>query len=378
MHFIPLLFMTFLSPTLCAQIKKEGGDFTLKGKLLDESGGYVYLQYFNSAGQWVQDSCAVKNNSFEFHGQISEPTLATFLGRDKPRNVADPNYREFYLEPTAMKADFRYNHFKETRIKGSRTNDELSLFVTQTERLRKEWQSMFDSLAKARTAGDDLAIDRIYEQQMPRYQQAVQSLTIQFIQLNPQSYYSANLLSYQTQKLPLDSLRQLFELLPHRVRFSNDGKRIGNFIEKADQLLIGKEAPDFTLVDKDGKKLSLRELRGRYVLIDFWASWCVPCRKEHPYLKKVFQMYKDKGFTILGVSLDREVDKEKWLQAVAQDNLVWHQVWDSSGWNSEVVKLYNLMGKGIPANFLIGPKGDILAKDLRGDRVEETLAELLK
>lgn len=138
---------------------------------------------------------------------------------------------------------------------------------------------------------------------------------------------------------------------------------------------IGRTAPDFTQNDTAGKPVSLQSFRGKYVLLDFWASWCAPCRRENPNVVKAFNQYKDKGFTVLGVSLDQAGKKEAWLKAIHDDGLTWTHVSDLQYWNSAAAKLYDV--KAVPANFLLGPDGAILAKNLRGEALDKTLDSLL-
>jgi peroxiredoxin len=139
--------------------------------------------------------------------------------------------------------------------------------------------------------------------------------------------------------------------------------------------LVNKPAPDFTLPDVDGKPVSLSSFKGKWVLVDFWASWCPPCRAENPNVVKAFNQFKGKNFTILGVSLDRPGQKEKWMEAVQADGLGWTHVSDLKFWGSAVVPLYNI--EGIPYNVLVNPQGVIVAENLRGADLERKLAEVL-
>jgi len=138
--------------------------------------------------------------------------------------------------------------------------------------------------------------------------------------------------------------------------------------------LVGRPAPEFTLPDVNGKPVSLNSFRGKYLLVDFWASWCGPCRRENPNVVKAFQQFKDKNFTILGVSLDET--KEAWMKAIVQDQLKWTQVSDLKHWESSVVGLYGI--QGIPYNVLLDPDGKVIAENLTGSSLERKLSEVLK
>jgi len=138
---------------------------------------------------------------------------------------------------------------------------------------------------------------------------------------------------------------------------------------------VGKNAPDFTQADTSGKQISLKDFRGKYVLLDFWASWCGPCRAENPSVVKAFNKYQGKGFTVVSVSLDRPGKKEDWMKAIHDDHLTWTNLSDLKFWGNAVAKLYDI--NAVPSNFLIDPNGKIIAKNLHGDDLDQTLNKLL-
>lgn len=169
---------------------------------------------------------------------------------------------------------------------------------------------------------------------------------------------------------------ELFDKLTADVQKSPAGMIYGNVLKQTKSADINSEAPDFSAKQPNGEKMSLRSLRGSYVLLDFWASWCGPCRRENPNLVKVYHEYKDDNFTILGYSLDGGGQAfDSWVAAIEKDGLVWNQISDLAGWQGLPVQLYGI--NSVPTNFLIDPNGIIIAKNLRGEELEEKLKEIL-
>ena len=196
-----------------------------------------------------------------------------------------------------------------------------------------------------------------------------------FILNNPDSQVSMLALGeYAQMASDISEIEPLFNSLSSAIQDTNEGKAISKQINIGKVTAIGSTAPDFTQNDPKGNPVSLSGFRGKYLFIDFWASWCGPCRKENPNVVKAYQQYKDKNFEILGVSLDNS--SPAWIDAIEKDKLTWPQVSDLKGWKNEVAIQYNI--QSIPQNLLLDPNGVIIAKNLRGEELSKALEKHLK
>lgn len=364
-----------------AAFSAQAQQFDLKGKAGSlKDGDKIYLIY-TAADKQVTDSANVKSGEFQFKGKLDYPVQANlYLNRNPYVNRLQPgekmDYLRFYLEPSA----FGFNSpdsLKNGKFSGSGLNQDHAalkeLMKPNDEKftaLRKEFEAL-----PAEKRQDKEVVNEFIERENALMGE-LYGLYVTFAEQHPQSYLAVISLNHAASREDLTArVRKAYEKLPAKWKNSPLGQGVPVALDAPEKTKIGKEAPDFAQKTPEGQDFKLSSLRGKYVLVDFWASWCGPCRRENPNVVKAYQKYKEKGFTILGVSLDNPGQKEAWLKAIAKDQLEWTQVSDLKGWDNGVAKIYGI--RSIPANFLLDPSGKIIAKDLRAEGLNEKLKELL-
>jgi peroxiredoxin len=236
---------------------------------------------------------------------------------------------------------------------------------------RSETWKKADSLKKAH---DTVGFKTLLQQIVAQEDTLRKIETIQWIGEHPNSPASAYILFSQLRRESPGKKAVIFAQLSPEAKKNASARRLEDAIEGMTVAGIGKQAPDFSEPDTAGKIMSLRDFRGKYVLIDFWASWCGPCRAENPNVVAAFSKYKGRNFTILSVSLDGK--KGAWLEAIHKDGMPWTQVSDLRGWGNAAVAKYGV--EGVPINFLVDPHGVIVARNLRGEELDKKLQEILQ
>ncbi|WP_454879772.1 redoxin domain-containing protein [Sphingobacterium detergens] len=350
--------------------------FTIEGKLAKKTDyKYIYLNYESTEG-FKQDSSLIKNGAFYFKGVPVYGTHAYI--QLKGNGAADPddgNQFDFMIEPANFKIHAN-GILNESQIEGSQINNdfrELKQVLKPAELARTKWYERYDQFKM--TANPDSNELNKYSIEYQKIQQDEKDLGIDYISKHPRSFASLMALEYFLRRLTLRQIEDLWDSLDETLRQTPLGKKFRKQIDRMNAVQIGRIAPDFSARDTAGNMVSLDSLKGKYLLLDFWASWCGPCRNENPYVVKAYEKFKAKNFEILGISLDDETTKEKWLKAIQEDQLVWKQVSDLKGWQSEVAELYHV--RGIPQNFLLDPMGVIIATNLREEELLKTLEDIL-
>lgn len=352
------LFFLLLFPLI--SLAQAG--FTITGTVAGIADGDVKITAVQEEAQVVAKG-TIKGGNITVKGNITEPGLYWItIGKEQPQHI--------FLENTAIKINGTKKDIKNLKIEGSASHEDFDQF-------RKIFNPLIGELsgkaALINRATDEAARTNLMRQ-YDSIGNVIQAKIDEFITAKPSSYVSPFLLFVTAQVADDPTLmEQRYKKLDTAIRNSGVGKSLANFIEYNKVGAIGTDALDFTQNDVDGKAVSLSSFRGKYVLVDFWASWCKPCREENPNVVAAYNKFSSKNFTILGVSLDRE--RDAWIKAIQKDGLVWTQVSDLQFWNNAAAALYRV--QGIPQNFLIDPNGKIVGKNLRGPELESKLCALL-
>ena len=349
-----------------SQVKEDAG-FKIDGTLTGYTDSMIFLKKRES-GEWLTlDSAKVTDGKFQLKGKIEQPELSYLF------NSKDQFISELFLENSDITVQINMDDMRNPKIQGSKAQDDLNAYKDEVKVFNDKLEDLYKQYKEAQKEGNQELLKEI-DSTYYAIEDEKTAFTKSYIGSNNKSvavpYILYRELSYSLEVAELDSL---FKLLDTTLASSPYYKILDDRIKVLYNVAVGKPAPDFTLNDTTGNPVSLSQFKGKYLLIDFWAAWCRPCRAENPNNVKLYADYKDKGFEILGVSFDN--NREDWVKAIKKDGLTWTQVSDLKGWNSAAGKLYGV--SAIPHTVLLDKEGIIIAKNLRGDKLREKIAELL-
>lgn len=358
--------------------QSAGQEFKLKGNLkLNKAVDWVYL-YYNSGDNRVTDSVQASSGEFKFTGTIAEPTMANLVVKYAKQAGEEKAKREvtgLFLEPGKLELTAT-DSLLNNKVTGTKGQEDFAAIIKQEQSYEARLKPLYQQYSQARTNKDQAGMDQAEKAIDAIDNEMKEQIYGAFVKNHPGSPVALYALrQYAGYDIDPDKVEPLLNKLPASAQKLPSAVSLKDAVEIAKKTGIGKYAMDFTQADTLGNPVSLSSLKGKYVLVDFWASWCGPCRAENPNVVNTFHKYQNKNFTILSVSLDRPGQKERWLKAIHDDGLTWTHVSDLKFWDNAVAKQYGI--KAIPQNLLLDPSGKIIAKNLRGEELAEKLGTLL-
>ncbi|WP_343561356.1 TlpA disulfide reductase family protein [Sphingobacterium sp.] len=345
------------------------------GKTMSDN-DMIYLSY-KEDGKLIIDSAKVKHKTYRFRGRIGNYPLSASLSRNQnPTHNYDfiNDYKSIYLE--SGKIILRSNDtLSNSILSGTELNQTLQLKDERLFRITDERKRIKDPYFFSAEELKDTLLVKMNQRILDSLFYIWTNQELDFARDFPDSYVSLDLVNRISKINSLiDKTERVFDGLSERLRGMPQANIARNNINGKKKIQIGSDAPFFEIKDIQGNPVKLSSYKGQFVLIDFWASWCLPCREAHPTLIEIDRLYKKRNFSILSISIDRKEDN--WKRAVKEDGLTWTQLSDLKASDSDIYKKYGITT--IPANFLIDPHGKVIAKDLKGNALKNKIREILK
>lgn len=381
-NLVPINALLLLFVACSEQIVGKEG-FILNGEINGKSTKYITLNYIDKNEEVVQDTIKVENGQFSAKGNINGGTRAILNGNMESETADDPNIIYFFLEPTKMNISIIEGKFKDANIVGSKTQEEYEGFSKRVASIYKKMDPLgieIDELMNQRKKSDVdvMTIEAKLKKLRSRSGEILDEVKdqgLKFASERPNSHLSAYFIDNDFTRISIDSALAYYDSFSPEVKSGIYGKELKLKIDKSKtSSMRGDKAPNFELTDLKENKLSLEQFRGRYVLLDFWASWCGPCREHNPDLIQIHKSYHSKGLEIIGLTSDR--DRSKWKKAIKDDGIgIWHHAF--SGKNRVAINTeYDITA--IPAYILIDQDGYIIDRYLAADNQKLGLDELEK
>lgn len=365
------LFFALLPLAFLVSCGESIDGFAIEGDLRGdlENGTLVFLKRTDDQGRAVDvDTAKIETGKFSFTGAAASPELH-YIFIDQIRGNIPVIIEEGSILVSGQKDSLAF-----TQIKGTPQNDLFSDFLETSRSFSNRAMTMSEDMRQA-TMRQDSANMTSLRDEYGELQEEAKQFELNFAKENPNALISALLLDkiLTMGVLPEQEVKALYEALSPEIKATTAGKKIKDKLDKSVATSIGAKAPNFSAPTPSGEELALNDVLGKATILDFWAAWCRPCRAENPNVVRVYEKYKEKGLSILGVSLDRKA--EDWKKAIQDDGLVWNHV-SNVKYFDEIAKLYNV--DAIPATFILDENGIIVAKNLRGPALEEKISEMLQ
>ena len=371
MRKIVLIVATALVAFACNNLKDN--EFLISGEVKDvENGTKVFVEVQDTNGMVAKDTAVIENGKFELKGIIKEIDLG-FVRIDNERSSLP-----IILEAGKINVVIVKDSAQNSKIGGTFNNDKFQTFNDESKLISKKivkYQKDNDAKYQAARAANDTAAVKKMMERFKGFQDEMNQSSVKFIKENNNAYLSVLLLENFLMKefLPVDEIKGYYEKLDKSLLNTKSAKNIKKGIDAISGTTTGNKAQEFSAPSPEGKIVSLKESLGKVTIIDFWASWCGPCRMENPNVVALYKEFHDQGLNIIGVSLDK--DATKWKEAIAKDGLTWAHVSNLKFWDEPIAKLYGV--QSIPATFILDAEGNIVAQNLRGDELKAKVKELL-
>ncbi|SHJ17602.1 TlpA disulfide reductase family protein [Flavobacterium terrae] len=354
----------------------NSNSYKVSGEIKGISDGTkVFLEKRDSLkGIVTIDTVKIKNGVFNFEGETNEPEI---------HNIRIDNLKGGFvivLENGNIKAEINKDSISKAKITGTYNNDELQKFNNQISKIQTkimDFQNKNRALIVEAQQKNDTASLKKFQKEFSKFGDEFKIVNESYVEKSPKSFLSALLIEgmFAEVEPKIQKIQKYYDALADDIKQTKPGKRIKQKLSKFKSVEIGQKAPDFSGPTPDGKTISLKQSLGKVTIVDFWASWCEPCRKENPNVVALYNEFHSKGLNIIGVSLDREGGSAQWKEAIAKDKLAWNHISNLKFWEDPIAKQYNV--QSIPSTFILDKNGIIVAKNISGAELKAKISELL-
>ena len=358
---IPALCVLALSA--CTSTQK----YTINGTVEGETEGTVHLVKFQNRQADTLASAPIQDGKFKLEGSVQEVSDA-YLTVDGKRGRTP-----LIIENTTFTATLNPADNSQSKVEGTANQKVINDYLVISNDLMKKQSELYKEYTVAMQNQDQEKANEI-RNQFEAYEKEAEAQEADLIKNNADSFVSAFIIASKMGGMEFDQLKEMYGNLGENAKNSLYGKKIAERIAKLEAVAIGQTAPNFTLNTPEGNPLSLADIKGKVKIIDFWASWCNPCRQANPEVVEIYKEYHPKGLEILGVSLDN--NQEAWVKAIEDDGLTWNHVSDLKGWENAAAQLYGV--NSIPHLLVLDENNQIIARNLHGQELKDKIAEMLK